>query len=135
MSVLWLLLPPSSSDKKEADKETSINSNQYISVNTFDSLEEEIEVKKEFINNVLQSLRESWAEPTYDRILNNYKTFADYEFDIDPMNEYSMFLTEEEKHDKQEAMINELNEMIRLSETLTGFRFNEDFIAPGYGSK
>ncbi len=116
-------------------KPNAVSYPQTIETNKFNSLDEEIELKLNFIDNVLEEIIKADNQIIYNKIMNNYRRYAALADSISSDNEYSIFLTEEEINSKKRQMLNELNEMIRLVETLTNYKFNEDFQKFSYGSK
>lgn len=96
----------------------------------FDNLEDELYEKEYFVNAVLQELHEDGNQPLINQIMEIYKEMKNIEYDIDPINEYSAFYTEEEKLEKKYQIKSCLTTMINMIESKMFYTFGVDFISP-----
>lgn len=104
------------------------------SVQSYTSLEDEIFFKEYFVNNVLETLNEDikntnnlFSKKTKEKIMQDFHMVKSLEYEIDLINEYAIFKTEEEIESIKEQILKYLDNAIDIIEDTTEYRLGRDF--------
>lgn len=95
---------------------------------SYNSMDDEIYKKQYFVDSFIEEFRDKQPQLIINRLIELYADFNKLADSIDPANDYSLFLTEEEVDAKKESMISYLDKMILLIQKHTGYRYSEDYI-------